>query len=452
MLRSIKQVCRNNGAPVIDRVTCKSFKERYSGGSGLNELKSILTSEKYKPKPVRRVYIPKDNGDKRPLGIPCVIDRVHQQMYANILTKIYEPLFADESCGFRPKKSATEALRVCFSHLRDGKIYVIDMDLAKFFDTVNHKKLKQILSKQIKDVRVLATIHKMLKTPIIDNGRRIPSTIGTPQGGNISPILANILLNEMDQRLKEKGISFVRYADDMMIFCSSMKAAKRIMKNTIHYLEETLLLKVNTEKTKIGVINRKLKFLGHCFYRTDNPWGIAMDIHAKSKAKHLEKLKELTPRNAKGGLKKIKKDLDLYIRGWANYYHHSKVFNKGSWVKKVSGILRRRIRAMLWHCYKSPKKRKKKIREYAPYLANQIGVSGRHNHRKSCTTLNQVFTNSVLVKEGFTWTELEFYMIAEKKNWQTLTNHENKSTLQLKKEWKRRAKEIKKSVSSGMSA
>ena len=245
--RAYKQVKRNKGAGGIDGMQVDELLPFLIRNR--EDLKDALRDGKYRPSPVRRVEIPKENGKTRKLGIPTVVDRFIQQAISQELTPIFEETFSDSSFGFRPNRGAHDALRACQRHITDGYKYVVDMDLEKYFDTVNQSKLIQILSETIKDGRVISLIHKFLKSGIMIDGMFEESPKGVPQGGPLSPLLGNVMLNECDQELERRGHRFVRYADDLLIFCKSRKAAKRVLESIIKYIEGKLFLKVNREKT-----------------------------------------------------------------------------------------------------------------------------------------------------------------------------------------------------------
>ena len=239
--KAFRQVESNKGTAGIDDMTVDELEPWIRAHP--HELTNRIQSGKYRQHPVMRVYIPKDNGEKRPLGIPRVIDRLVQQAVAQELSREFEPIFSDNSYGFRPNRSAHDAIRKVIANANDGYEYVIDLDLAKFFDTVNHSKLLQVLSETIKDGRVISLIHKFLRAKIMDEGKVTTPTIGTPQGGPVSPVLANILLNELDKELDKRGHHFVRYADDMMIMCKSQRAAQRTYESITKFIEKKLFLK-----------------------------------------------------------------------------------------------------------------------------------------------------------------------------------------------------------------
>ena len=257
--KAIRKVKKNKGAPGVDKMTVQEVEEWFNQYK--EELISKILNKQYKPMPVKRVYIPKPNGKQRPLGIPTVKDRLVQRAIALVLTEEYEKVFSDNSFGFRPSRGCHDAITRALEYLNSGLEWVIDLDLSKFFDTVNHSKLLQLLSDKIKDGRVISLIHRFLRAPISEDGKvGKKTTIGTPQGGVISPVLANVMLNELDQLLDSRGIKFVRYADDMVIMCGSKKAAERILENVTNFLEKKLFLKVNKDKTRYLMPVRNLNF------------------------------------------------------------------------------------------------------------------------------------------------------------------------------------------------
>lgn len=261
--RAYKQVKRNKGSGGVDGMQVEELLEYLRDNA--DKIVGDILRGKHKPKPVLRVEIPKDNGGKRKLGIPTVVDRVIQQAIAQVLSPIYEEQFSDKSYGFRPKRKAQDAIEKCQEHINQGYQYVIDMDFEKYFDSVNQSKLIQILSETIKDGRVVGLIHKYLRAGVMEQGNLEETTEGVPQGGPLSPLLSNIMLNELDQELENRGHKFVRYADDVMIFTKSERAAERVYQNILKFIEKKLFLKVNQEKTKILHI-KQAKYLGFGFY------------------------------------------------------------------------------------------------------------------------------------------------------------------------------------------
>ena len=267
MRTAMTQVIKNRGAAGFDGIPVSELEQWFREHP--HQLSKAVMSGTYKPQPIKRVYIPKDNGDKRPLGIPTVVDRTVQQALAQVLSEAYEPYFSDNSFGFRPDRGARDAVRRVCEYAEQGYVWVIDLDLAKFFDTVNHSKLLQVLSESIKDGRVISLIHKFLRAKIIENGKSTKPKMGTPQGGPMSPIPANILRNEMDKVLDERGVKFCRYADDCVIFAKSERAAHRIYESISKYIEKKLFLQINKEKTSIGMLSQETKFLGFGFKRIE---------------------------------------------------------------------------------------------------------------------------------------------------------------------------------------
>ncbi len=316
-----------------------------------SELMQAIKEGSYKPQPVLRVLIPKEEPGKfRPLGIPTAVDRFVQQAVAQELSREYEKVFSDNSHGFRPSRSCHTAIRQADTLANEGYTWAVDLDLAKFFDTVNHSKLLRILSQRIRDGKLISLIHKFLRAPIVENGKVTPSKIGTPQGGPISPVLANIMLNELDQELEQRGHKFVRYADDMMILCRSKKSALRTLESIRHFIEERLLLKLNTEKSKVcRITDPSLKFLGFGFYRQTKDRRIVCVPHQKSKRKCKQRLKLLTLRSNGQSLESFRQKLKQFVVGWCNYFG---IGAMSSFVKETDEWLRRRIRQLYWKQWK----------------------------------------------------------------------------------------------------
>ena len=342
-----KQVKRNKGAGGIDGMQVDELLPFLR--ENRKELLQSLRDGKYRPQPVRRVEIPKDNGKTRKLGIPTVVDRLIQQAICQVLTPIFEEQFSDNSFGFRPKRSAHDALKRCQTNITEGYRYVVDMDLEKYFDTVNQSKLIQILSETIKDGRVISLIHKFLNAGVMVKGAFEKSPEGVPQGGPLSPLLGNIMLNECDKELEKRGHRFVRYADDLMVFCKSKKAAQRTLEHTLPFIEEKLFLKVNREKTKVAHVNY-VKYLGYSFYIYRGEGKLR--IHPKSIQKLKDKIREVTGRSNGMGIQERKDRLNQVVRGWTNYFKKADAKNA---LKALDEWLRSRIRMVTW-------KRWKKIR------------------------------------------------------------------------------------------
>lgn len=347
--KAYKAVARNNGSGGIDKMSCEHLLPWLK--SNKDDLISSLQSGTYRPNPVRRVEIPKDNGKKRLLGIPTVVDRLVQQAINQVLTPIYECQFSKTSYGFRPQRGCHDALRRAQKTVNEGYKYVVDLDLERFFDTVSHSKLIEILSRTIKDGRVISLIHKYLRSGVITRGLFEMSTEGTPQGGPLSPLLSNIMLNEFDKELERRGLPFVRYADDAMIFCKSKRAAQRVRESITRFIEGKLFLKVNREKTVVSYV-RGVKFLGYSFYVMRGQ--CLLTVHPQSKNKMKSKLKELTSRSTGWGYDVRKQKLKDYIRGWIAYFHLAQIKRLCT---DTDEWLRRRIRMCIWKSWKNVKTR-----------------------------------------------------------------------------------------------
>jgi RNA-directed DNA polymerase len=347
--RAYKQVKRNKGAGGIDGMQVDELLPYLREHK--NELVQSLRDGKYRPQPVRRVEIPKENGKTRKLGIPTVVDRLIQQAICQVLSPIFEKQFSNNSFGFRPKRSAHDALKRCQTNITDGYKWVVDMDLEKYFDTVNQSKLIQILSETIKDGRVISLIHKFLRAGVMVGGMFEDSPEGVPQGGPLSPLLGNIMLNECDHELERRGHRFVRYADDLLIFCKSRKAATRTLNHILPYIEEKLFLKVNREKTQVAHV-KQVKYLGYGFYIHKGEGRLR--IHPKSVQKFRDKIREITGRSNGMGTLARKSRLNQVIRGWINYF---KLADAKNLIRELDEWIRSRIRMVTWKRWKKVRTR-----------------------------------------------------------------------------------------------
>ena len=352
--RAYKQVKRNKGAGGIDGMQVDELLPYLRENQ--EKLLQSLRDGKYRPKPVRRVEIPKENGKTRKLGIPTVVDRLIQQAICQVLTPIFEKQFSDNSFGFRPKRSTHDALKRCQTNITEGYKYVVDLDLEKYFDTVNQSKLIQLLSETIKDGRIISLIHKFLRAGIMDGGMFEDSPEGVPQGGPLSPLLGNIMLNECDHELERRGHRFVRYADDLMIFCRSKKAAERTMEHIVPYIEKKLFLKVNREKTQVAYIGR-VKYLGYGFYIYKGEGRFR--VHPKSIRKLKDKIRDVTGRSNGMGIEERKTRLNQIIRGWVNHFRLADMKNL---LKEMDEWTRSRIRMITWKRWKRVRTRFKNLK------------------------------------------------------------------------------------------
>ena len=391
-----KQVKKNKGKGGIDGMQVDELLPFLRENQ--RSLIQKIREGKYKPSPVRRVEIPKETkGEYRQLGIPTVVDRVIQQAIAQELTPIYEEQFSENSFGFRPGRGAHDALRQCQKNVDEGYVYVIDMDLEKFFDTVSQSKLIEVLSRTIKDGRVISLIHKYLNAGVIADGIFERTEVGMPQGGPLSPLLSNVMLNELDKELERRGHRFVRYADDCMILCKSKKSAERTLRNIIPFIEGKLFLKVNRKKTEVAHIS-KVKYLGYTFYRYKGK--CRLRVHAKSVVKMKNKIRELTDRNKGISNKKREKEYQEYVRGWVQYYRLADM--KGL-LKRTDEWARRRIRAVYWKQWKKIKTRYRMLKALGMehWMAKELACS-RKGYWRMAQVLNQIFSKKIIARLGYT--------------------------------------------------
>jgi len=365
LYNAYKQVYKNKGASGVDGVTVEELDVYLFQHK--EEIKEQIRNLKYKPSPVRRVEIPKENGKKRKLGIPTAVDRVIQQAIVQVITPLFEPQFSETSYGFRPNRSCEMAIIKALEYFNDGYDWIVDIDLQAFFDNVNQDKLIGIIRRTIKDGRVVSLIRKYLVSGVMINGVVQPTKVGTPQGGNLSPLLSNIMLNELDKELEKRGLRFVRYADDCLIMVKSEKAANHVMESVTRYIENKLGLIVNAEKSKVAR-PRDIKYLGFGFYTKKGKW--RPKPHLKSVQKFKSKLKDITSRsNAMSISDKITK-VNQVIRGWINYFRIADM----KWLmKETSEHLRHRLRMCIWKYWKNSKTKYKALRklgitEYNAYM------------------------------------------------------------------------------------
>lgn len=351
MNEAYKKVCANKGAGGVDGMELNELYEYIN--KNWDSIKEQIRNREYKPQPVKRVEIPKPDGSKRKLGIPTVMDRVIQQGIAQIISPMCEPLFSEYSYGFRPNRSCEMAIREILIYLNEGYEWIVDIDLEKFFDNVPQDKLMSLVHNIINDGDTESLIRKYLKAGVMINGRYENTDKGTPQGGNLSPLLSNIMLNELDKELIKRGLRFVRYADDCIIAVRSEASAKRVMYGITDWIERKLKLKVNAEKTRITRPS-KLKYLGFGFYKDSKAKEWKCRPHKDSVQKFKRTLKKLTNRKQSMTFTARVQKLNWVIRGWINY------FALGSMKTAMNDIdahLRTRLRVIIWKQWKVPKKR-----------------------------------------------------------------------------------------------
>jgi group II intron reverse transcriptase/maturase len=351
MNQAYKRVYRNKGASGVDGITVTELKDYLKEHK--DSLRSQIRQRKYQPAPTLRVEIPKDNGKMRQLGIPTVVDRVVQQAISQVLSPLFDKAFSNYSYGFRPNRSCEMAIKQSLYYMNEGYDWLVDIDLERFFDTVHHDKLMRIISRTVSDGDVISLIRKYLVSGVMTNGKYENTPVGTPQGGNLSPLLSNIMLNELDKELETRGLRFVRYADDSIIFVRSEKAATRILASITKFIENKLGLLVNAEKSKISR-PKDTKFLGFGFYFDFQSKRYEPRPHEDSVRKFQRKLRQLTKRNRSVSLDERIQHLKWTIYGWVNYFRIAKMKSK---LNAIDSKLRSRIRVIIWKQWKKNAKR-----------------------------------------------------------------------------------------------
>ena len=354
--RAYKRVKANKGAPGVDGMTIEEAFEWLKEHN--HELTERIRKGHYTPSPVRRVEIPKPDGGVRKLGIPTVIDRIIQQAMSQQLIPIYEPKFSDGSFGYRPGRSAKDAVQKIKEYAEQGYTRAVVLDLSKYFDTLNHELLVNILRRDVKDERVIQMIRRYLRSGVMENGVVFETEEGSPQGGNLSPLLANVYLNEFDQEFNKRGVPCIRYADDIVLLAKSERASERLLESSTKYLERTLKLKVNREKSRTVSVYaiRNFKYLGFCLGK--NGKGIYIRVHGRSWKKAKDNLRMLTSRSRCGSIVTTMERIKEYMRGWLNYYSMADMKSN---IESLNGWLYRRIRMCIWKQWKLPKTRKRKL-------------------------------------------------------------------------------------------
>ena len=400
MKEAMKRVRRNGGAAGVDGMKIPEAMEWLE--THFAEGQAQMMGGYYHPTAVRRREIPKPDGGVRKLGIPTVKDRVVQQAITQVLAPLYEPQFAENSFGYRPGRSGQQAIMKVKEYAEEGYCWAVVLDLSKYFDTLNHDRLIRELRKTIRDEAVMKLIKQFLKAGVMENGVVVETDQGSPQGGNLSPLLANIYLNEFDQEYARRGVPEIRYADDIVLLAKSRRAAERILEGSITMLEGKLKLKVNREKSKIVNLasnGGKFKYLGFGMgRRADGHYHIY--AHMKSKKKCKEKLKIMTNKKRPGKFSDICREIKRSITGWINYYG---VAELGSWLKEMDQWLRTRMRMIIWKHWKKPRTKYRKLIELG--IPKQYAFMAANTRKGTCravqlTTVKRALSNRKLEEWG----------------------------------------------------
>ena len=396
MNRAYKRVKQNGGAAGVDGMTVDEMLPYLKDQK--DELLEQIRNGRYKPKPVRRVEIPKPDGGKRMLGVPTVLDRMIQQALVQIIQPIFEPIFSDNSFGFRPGRSAHQAVKRAKEYFKQGYTHVVDIDMARYFDTVNHDLLIKMVREHVKDETVIDLIRRFLKSGVMADGIVGPTREGTPQGGNLSPLLSNIYLTGFDRLLESRGHKFVRYADDCNIYVKSCRAAERVMASCIRYLEGKLKLKVNREKSRVGS-PKELKFLGFCLYQIKGETGIRP--HPKAIMRFADRIREMTSRKRGVAIGKVLHELKVFTTGWLGYYSLGDM--KGR-ITALNQWIRRRIRMYLWKQWKRVSARFRNLKQLGiPKNKAWEWANTRRGYWRTANSwiLSRSLTNEYLASIGY---------------------------------------------------
>lgn len=394
--KALQQVRSNKGAGGVDGMQTDELREWLEANWG--GLKRSILEGNYRPRPVRKVEIPKPGGGVRMLGIPTVVDRLIGQAIHQWLSGQYETGFSENSYGFREGRNAHQAVEQARKYLDEGKEWVVEIDLDKFFDRVNHDKLMGELAKRVGDKRTLKLIRSYLNSGIMEGGLISPRTEGTPQGSPLSPTLSNIVLDQLDKELEARGHSFVRYADDLSLYVRSEKAALRVMESTTDYIEKKLKLKVNRNKTQVSEPQQST-LLGFSFYRGKDKWEVRIAPRSLKRIK--EKIRAKTKRNDPSGTGEKIKKLEAIIEGWVNYF---RIARAKSVMRRLDEMVRHRIRTGIWKQWKLPRTRIRNLRRLGASQRNATrwgnsswGYYRMGNHVALSTTV----TNERLQRLGY---------------------------------------------------
>ena len=394
LYQALHRVESNRGAAGVDGMTAAELRPYLK--AQWPSIRAALEEGRYRPSPVRRVMIPKPDGGERQLGIPTVVDRFIQQAIAQGLTPLFEPLFSAHSYGFRPGRSAHDAIRQAQAYVQEGYEWAVDIDLEKFFDRVNHDMLMARVARVVKDKRVLKLIRAYLESGVMVEGVVMETEEGTPQGGPLSPLLANILLDDLDKELERRGHRFVRYADDCNIYVRTRRAGERVMKSVGQYLEQTLKLKVNRQKSKVERAT-KVKLLGFSFYKYKGE--VRIRVASKAIGRYREKIRALTRRTRSGKLEEIIQAVNQYMRGWIGYF---RLADTPSIFADLDSWLRRRLRQLVWKRWKRGRTRYRELVALGvPRSRAALGAVGTSPWRMAKTpVVNEALSNAYWQKLG----------------------------------------------------